>query len=117
MAKVVYNTCFGGFGLSREAVLLARELSGDPNWGGPCIKGDVYEGGQVVKYDNGGCYDIKRTDEILVQVVETLGDKASGQFAELRITTVPSGTRYRIDDYDGRESVRTVSDYDWEVAD
>ena len=33
MNKVVYNACYGGFSLSREAVILARELSGDPEWG------------------------------------------------------------------------------------
>ena len=33
--KVVINICYGGFSLSREAVLRAREISGDPKWGAP----------------------------------------------------------------------------------
>ena len=41
--KVVYNGCYGGFSLSREAILLARELSGNPTWGGACLKGEIYE--------------------------------------------------------------------------
>jgi hypothetical protein len=52
----------------------------------------------------------------LVQVVEQLGDKANGSYAKLFITDVPSGTKYRIDEYDGLESVMTIDDYEWSIA-
>lgn len=118
MTKVVYNACFGGFGLSRAAVLLARKLSGDPLWGGATIKGDVYPGGKlIVERDYGHVPDICRTDSILVQVVETLGSgKASGDCAKLAIQEVPEGCHYRIDEYDGKERVMTKDDYEWEKA-
>lgn len=116
MAKVVYNACYGGFSLSRKAVLLARKLSENPHWGGPCIKGDVYEDGSPCMADYGHIENIDRYDPILVQVVEVLGDAANGSLAQLRIEEIPSGTRYRIDEHDGCESVETPESYDWEIA-
>jgi hypothetical protein len=53
---------------------------------------------------------------VLVQVVEELGEKANDSFADLYIVELPAGTVYRIDEYDGRESVMTNDDYDWSVA-
>ena len=116
MTKIVYNNCYGGFGLSREAVLLGRELSGNPNWCGPCIKGDFWEEGKPVDYDYGGGRNLDRADPILVQVVEQLGKKANGMCASLAIVDIPKGTAYRIDEYDGNESVQTMSSYDWNIA-
>jgi hypothetical protein len=95
MTKIVYNACFGGFGLSDEARIRYQELSG------------VEPG-----YD----YELSRTDPVLVQVVEELGPRASDRYAELFIAEVPAGTRYRIDEYDGLESVMTVDDYEWSIA-
>lgn len=85
--KVIYNACFGGFGLSDKALSLGRQLSGDPNWGD----------------------SVARHDPTLVSVVEQLGKEASGNYAALQIAEV-SGP-YRIDEYDGAESVTEPSDY------
>lgn len=57
-----------------------------------------------------------RTDPALVQAVEELGDRANGKYADLKIAEVSSGSSYRIDEYDGAESVMTPDDYEWEVA-
>ena len=98
MTKIVYNACYGGFGLSTEARERYIELAGlDRN---------------QAFYD----WDLDRTDPILVQIIEELGERASGRFAELYIRELPEGTRYRIDEYDGLESVMTQDDYDWSVA-
>lgn len=97
MTKIVYNACFGGFRLSSNAVQLGREISGDPMWG----------------EDQD---DIPRHDPVLVQVVEQLGVKACTRVSNLCIAEVPSGTEYRIDEYDGAESVQTKDSYDWIVA-
>jgi hypothetical protein len=94
LAKVVYNSCYGGFNLSEKAMVRYRELGGTET------------------YDD----DISRTDPRLIQVVEELGREASGSCGLLKIAEVPSGATYRIDEYDGFESVMTVDDYDWEVA-
>lgn len=47
---------------------------------------------------------LKRHDPVLVEIVETLGDDASGSCARLRVKEI-EGTVYRIDEYDGYESV------------
>src|ERR1700735_3599789 len=106
MTKIVYNADFGGFSLSRKAVLRAREISGDPHWGGACIKGDFDKvDGSVYERDY-GFIEAKtngqlRTDPVLVQVVEELGEEANGRNATLAICELEPGTKYRIDEYDG----------------
>jgi len=98
MTKIVYNACYGGFGLSDEAEIRYRELTDNIN------------------NEDFDVYDIDRADPILVQVVEELGDGANGYHARLYITEVPAGTKYRIDEYDGLETVMTIDDYDWKIA-
>ena len=85
--KVVYNCCFGGYGLSEEAIKLYNEKSG-----------------RNIKYD----FDIERHDPILVAVVEELGDEVNNIFSELAIIDIPEGYGYAIDDYDGFETVELV---------
>ena len=98
MTKIVYNACYGGFGLSDEAEIRYRELTDNIN------------------NEDFDVYDIDRADPILAQVVEELGKKANGDYAELYIAEVPAGTKYRIDEYDGIETVMTIDEYDWKVA-
>lgn len=116
MTKIAYNGCFGGFSLSRTAVLLGRKLSGNPNWGGVTVKGDIYEDGQICERDYGQLNDIPRTDPTLITVIEKLGRKADGDCANLQIEDIPAGVKYRIDEYDGNERVMTQDSYDWETA-
>ena len=139
MTKIVYNACFGGFGLSHEAVLRYAEIKGITLY----VKDDSFftsyylcppeEYERLQKEDkeitavvykryerSNKMYfsprDIARNDPALVQVVEELGDKANGNYAELRIEELEDGTMYRIDEYDGRETVETKDSYDWKVA-
>lgn len=117
MPKIAYNRCFGGFSLSRDAVIRAREISGDPKWGGCALKGEKYDDGSIADMDSGHLdYEFPRHDPVLVKVIEELGDKANGMCAELAIADVPNGARYRIDEYDGRERVMAPDDYDWKTA-
>lgn len=123
MTKIVYNACYGGFGLSEAAYEKLIE------WGVP-VRGFVdQERGEVI-FDRGQDDDTRalggrywdcwtsasRSHPLLVRVVEELGAKASGQFSELEIRELPSGTKYRIDEYDGREHVITIDEHEWEVA-
>lgn len=122
MTKIVYNTCFGGFGLSDAAVLRYGELKG--------IRFYLEKGQWSTVFwllppeervDNGAnqsfwADSIERDDPILVQVVEELGEAANGDYADLHITEISSGTLYRIDEYDGRERVMTVENYTWRTA-
>ena len=100
MTKIVYNGCYGGFGLSDKAVARYWELKGLP------------------VHDAFTRFDIEedRADPILVQVVEELGEEADAVFSDLQIREIPEGTLYRIDEYDGRETVMTQDEYTWKVA-
>ena len=115
--KIVLNKCYGGFYLSRQAVLLGRAFSNDPNWGGPCIKGDYNKAGAIIE-DYGYITGIERNDPILVQVVEYLGSKkASGSCSKLEVEDIPKGTLYRIEEHDGWERIECYYDVSWKVAD
>jgi hypothetical protein len=85
MMKVAYNNCFGGFSLSKDAY---------DHMG---IEWDGY--GFAFSRDD------KRTDPRLIECIETLGDKANGQCACLRIEEIPDGAEFEITEYDGNESV------------
>lgn len=119
MVKIVYNACYGGFSLSLDGVILGRKLSNNPKWADIVIGGECYTDGEICKDYGFGFHlgsDFSRSDLILVEIVETLKEKASGQLSELKITEVPKGTKYRIDEYDGFESVETIDSYEWSIA-
>ena len=83
--KIVINKCYGGFGLSKEAEELYVQKK---NISGP-FRGDIL-----------------RNDSVLVEVVETLGDKASGKYSELEVVEIPDDvTDWRIEEYDGWEHI------------
>jgi hypothetical protein len=86
--KVVINTCYGGFSLSKEAMSRLKEL-GNSNYDLP------YE--DSVEY---------RSNNLLVRVVEELGEKANGRHASLKIIEIPEDAHEPyIMDYDGMEHV------------
>ena len=142
MTKVVYNACYGGFGLSKEACQRYWDIKGQQVW----IENDTQfkslglftvwlvapedripaKGGDdfySMSMDERIAYNqayskqtwyynnVDRHDPVLVQVVEELGDKANGICAKLRIDEVDGP--YRIDEYDGNESVETAGSYNW----
>lgn len=116
MKKVVINTCFGGFGLSDEAVERWAELKGiklsarqETKFGGSYWYVDdihdddhYFSSHSVCKYDEPGW---GRDDAILVQVVEELGENANGWAAELKIVEIPDDVKWHIHEYDGVEHV------------
>jgi hypothetical protein len=111
MTKIVYNACFGGFGLSERAMVRYAELKG---W---TYKPEDYQGYFV---DEKGVrqnrWDLDRVDPLLAQVVEELGDGVNTRFSNLRIRDLPPGTRYIITEYDGNEGVVTIDEHDWDIA-
>lgn len=114
MTKIVYNACYGGFSLSDEAIRIYLDLKGLK------YNAELREYGYT-HYEVEGIPDfydreIDRADPILVEVVEKLGDKANGSCAKLRIEELPKGTLYRINEYDGYESIETKDDIDWNIA-
>ena len=50
-------------------------------------------------------YDLERTDPILVQVIEELGEESFGDYAALEIIEIPDDIEYSIEEYDGLEHI------------
>jgi hypothetical protein len=124
MQKIVINTCYGGFGLSYDGVMLYAKYAGID------LRAHVYafsngcrDLNKPVEYDpkihsqydicysiistNDGCTQpnrrfyvsaINRDDPILVRVVEELGESASGTYAELKVVEIPDDVEWYVDD-------------------
>ena len=88
MRKIVYNACYGGFGLSDEAEELLKERTGK------------------------NLDEIERHDPELVKVVEELGDRVNDKFSKLAIWEIPDDETYIIREYDGYEYIVTRSEVD-----
>lgn len=133
--EIVINRQFGGFSLSLKAIKRYAELSGFKIYiyksvgdysknehervDNPeeeiennriklyyYLKKDL--GKSVGELGNDGWFsesDIKRDDEILVQIVKELGKEVNGEHAELRVVKIPSGVEWEIEDYDGMETI------------
>jgi len=133
--KVAINKCWGGFGLSHEAIMLYAKFAGFKLY--PFIDKRGTDGsllfnkflpyvGQkdvfLIHYSKkpltkSGTYvndsyfsdrDIERTDPLLIKVIEKLHTKANGQHAKIRIVEIPDGTKWELDEYDGQESIHEV---------
>jgi hypothetical protein len=132
--KVVINGTYGGFGLSEEAVKEYAKLKGltltitkteygsnvywtNKFWEGK-YKGPLsHKEFMALDEKNQKEYlqssisamlvvdEIPRNDVTLIRVVEKLGNRANGPYAELYIEEV-YGEHYTIDEYDGCEQIR-----------
>lgn len=121
--KVVYNNCYGGFSLSHEASLRLAELKGIKVYPQELLRGAyIYWLEPLAPNEHrctGPAFDVGnllRHDKDLVRVVEEMGEKANGPCAKLAIETMNKGTLYRIDEYDGNETVVCQYDDVWSVA-
>ena len=133
--RVVINACFGGFGLSHEAILAYLDKCGIPVWteandkfGGLIpftyylvppeerIQGDPdnwHDMTLAQRAAHNRAYsktvftdrDLARDDPYLVAVVEELGERANGRHASLKIVEIPADVNWEIDEYDGNETV------------
>ena len=102
--KVVINSCFGGFSLSDAATLALREM-GNQVALDDRMAGEAYPNGEIATVSNAHCRSIERNDPQLIKVVESLGEAANGEHAELKIVEIPDGVEWTIEEYDGNESV------------
>lgn len=83
--KFVLNKCYGGFRLSEKA---RDELKSKLN------SEEFFD------------WELARNNEALVEVVEKLGSEASSSLSKLVVVTIPDeNTDYKIDDYDGIETI------------
>ena len=129
MKKVVINRCYGGFGLSAAAYKRIGELLGKPVH---FVESEdsIYSGSDIIKYveakdpdrlfvtaafspnpdprnddDFVPDYRDERDNPVLVRVVEELGPKANGRFAELKVVQIPDDIKWDIREYDGVEHI------------
>lgn len=104
---VVINKCYGGFGLSRKALHRLREL-GCKEAIEETDLGEKYPGTNDVREKFLGesfLGEIPRNSELLIQVIQELGEEANGDYSKLRIIEIPNGINWEVDDYDGMERV------------
>lgn len=132
--KIVINKCYGGYNLSELACFALAERKGLTLY--PEGKGlfvtywTVPESERPAKLNYGEWYNQPeelrkayneayrtstfstcpedRTDPDLIAVVEELGAKASGRFAQLVIIEIPDDVEWEIEEYDGIEWVSEV---------
>ena len=102
--KIIINNFYGGFCISEKAAKRYCELKGinyDKEW-----------------HNDFSVHGIKRTDPVLIQVVEELGEEANGSYSRLKIEEIPNGSYYRISEYDGWEDIilKEKDPYKWELA-
>lgn len=106
--KIVINKCFGGFGLSPDAMMEYGRIKGFN-----LIQKQNKSMGYSLFYKEGirdnehlfSEIDIERTDPVLVLIVENMGGKANGKYSDLRVISIPDNIDWEIENYDGRESV------------
>ena len=131
--KVILNKCYGGFDVSDEGYQLYAKKKGLQLYTYEANVSDfdlldkvenprrslltwyfTIDFGETVRRNNlilDGwqaqlCLDEDhRTDPVLIEVVEELGEKASGAFGQLEIVEIPDDISYEIADYDGIETL------------
>lgn len=143
--KVVINSCYGGFSLSPKGERRYLELKGLKSYFYKQSKYNysdntleftridnidnvpdlffyctTYDQGKTISdypKDTFHYWDLERSDPTLVQVVEELGAESFGRCANLKIVDIEKGRWFRIDEYDGLESIeyRDIDD-DWILA-
>lgn len=134
MMKIVINKCHGGFGLSEEALVRYAEIKGITlypekdkydhitYWTVPVEQrmdttvnnAEIWhkmsleqraeynrKWSEQTLYD----HDILRNDPALIQLVEELGERANGDYANLKVVEIPADVDWEIDEYDGKEWV------------
>ena len=133
--KIVINSCYGGFSISKECALYMENLGCKiakaelDSWrkDEKAIK-TFLKKGKFPKNTKGVSFleiDVKykkeatfhgygytkhnggysRTDKFLVEAVEKLGKKASGRCANLKVIEIPDNIEWEISEYDGYEHI------------
>lgn len=103
--KIVINKAYGGFNISKRFFDYYDIPHTD------CNENEDYVRCLDKNFD-------ERRDPRLIEFIEKFGSKeASGQYSALAIEEIPKGTAYRIDNYDGYESIEYRDMTEWEIAD
>jgi hypothetical protein len=101
--KIVVNTQYGTFGVSKKAY---EKLLGLNNKYALQYKKLSERFPKEYKDESSLCRNIPRDDEDLLKVILELGNKqTSGAWSLLRIISIPDGVQWRIEEYENREQV------------
>lgn len=128
--KVILNKCYGGFDVSSKAyrlyakkknIKLYKYISDfrDEKYTKIDINDNLLFCHYLTKdfgdeaniseedYDKYNLYlrEENRFDETLIETIEELGEKASGPCGNLKIIEIPDNCYYKIDEYDGIETI------------
>ena len=126
--KIILNKCYGGFGLSEEAYELYAKKKGltlYPYYNSYKDNFTTFKkgyssfltyyfiedfGDEVLEDKMDWSKNLRlnyeyRNDPILIEVVEELGEKASGPYSDLVVVDITDNMDYVIDDYDGIETL------------
>ena len=104
--KVVINTCYGGFTISKACAELMASLGSDD-------AKKLLEAHLDLEWYGYLGFDYSRHCKFLVRAVEELGDRsAAGSCSKLAVITL-KGNKYIIQEYDGLESVVEPEDIGW----
>lgn len=104
--KVVINKCYGGFGLSKEA--LERYIKEKMSFAEVEYVMSHEKESSLFNYFkvNGEYfseYDIERTDPVLVKIVEEMGADANCWCSKLKVVDIPDDVEWEIEECDGTE--------------
>lgn len=130
MRKIILNKCYGGFELSKKTYELYAKKKGLELY---TYTMTIENNKCKYKYSDGSDFFIvyftknfgnnveiskedyekyvlslreeAREDKTLIEVVEELGEEASGTFGELEIVEIPDNAFFIIDNYDGIETL------------
>ena len=95
MKKIVINTCYGGFSLSKKAFIRLKTLGNE-------VALSAYENDAPDDYES-FCRGMERDDPDLIKVIEELGEEADGEWASLKIIEVPNSIEWWIEEHGGME--------------
>lgn len=144
--KILINSSYGGYGVSDDATkeylseyvkrnkLEWKLITFNGSFGKKCffiVKQDFYMDNKNAEYywdlssDTSKCMSAdtlindsieSRTDPLLIEIFEKMKDDFSGDFARICEVDIPSGSQYRITEYDGMESIEYQNDDYWHIA-
>jgi len=118
--KVVYNSCYGGFGFREKIIEWVRENQEElkkqyndadvENLVEATLKGEMYDDGSGPKTTDGvSRFEIERGNHLLADIVDGETDYSgmiNTRHSSLRVAEVPDGVEWVIDEYDGVETVK-----------
>lgn len=94
--EVLYNTCYGGYGISETAIkeYNKRKKEIDPLF-------------QEISYDFFSILGTSRDDTTLIEIFKEMGNKFNDKYAKIKIKKIPKKYKnfYEISEYDGKESI------------